>query len=156
MFAANWIMYVEPRFEKIRQIRDEVFTGELGMAHDEVYDGRDTYAFHLLVTDTETGDPMATARIRPDDHDYECTYIGDIAVREKYRKLANYAEFCLRMLLYKAQKLSGKTIIARIREDELPMYEKFGFREASRKDGKITVTVPRDGVLWPSECKGDD
>lgn len=156
MFAANWIMYVEPRFQKVRLIRDEVFIGEYGMTQEEAYDNRDMYAFHLLVTEVESGDPMATARIRPDDHDYDCTYVGDIAVREKYRKEGNYAEFALRMLLYKAQKLSGKTIIARIREDELPMYKKFGFRETERVNGKITVTVPRDEVLWPSECKGDD
>lgn len=156
MFAANWIMYVEPRFEKVREIRREVFIEGMGMTEDEVFDKRDYYSFHLLVTDAETGDPMATARIRADDHDYECTYVGDIAVREKYAKLANYAEFALRMLLYKAQKLSAGTILARIREDELPMYRKFGFTESKRENGRITVTVPRDEVLWPSECKGDD
>lgn len=155
MFAANWIMYVEDRFKKVREIRDEVFIKGMGMSEDEVYDKRDYYAFHLLVTDAETGDPMACARIRADDHDYECTYVGDIAVREKYQKQANYAEFALRMLLYKAQKLSAPTVLARIREDELSMYSKFGFKEMLRENGKVTVTVPRDEILWPSECHGD-
>ena len=106
MFEAHWIMYVEERFKLVRQIRDEVFIGEMGMDEKDVYDNRDYYAFHLLVTDAETGDPIATARIRA-DNDYKCTYVGDIAVREKYRKLGSYTEFCLRMLLYKAQKLSA-------------------------------------------------
>ena len=151
MFEAHWIMYVEERFTLVRQIRDEVLIKERGLSADEVYDSRDHYAFHLLVTDTETGDPMATARIRP-DNDYKNTYIGDIAVRSAYAKQANYAEFCLRMLLYKAQKLSAERIVAKVRRDELDMYKRFGFKLDSEVDGLCAVSVPRDEVLWPSEC----
>lgn len=154
MFAANWIMYVEERFRLVREVRDEVLIAGLGMDEKTVYDNRDYYAFHLLVTDAETGEPMATARIRP-ENDFSRTYVGDIAVREKYAKQANYAEFCLRMLLYKAQKLSAQTIVADIRSDELDMYKKFGFEAVSEKDGKCSVSVARDSVLWPSECHGD-
>lgn len=153
MFGANWIMYVEDRFKLVRQIRDEVFINELGMSENEVYDSRDYYAFHLLITDQETGEPMATARIRA-DHDYAFTYVGDIAVRKKYRD-ANYTDFALRMLLYKAQKLSAPRIVANIRPDELALYEKFGFSKESEENGKIHVSVARDNVLWPSECKGN-
>ena len=167
MFSANWIMYVEDRFKLVRKVRDEVMIGEWGMDEKEVYSNRDYYAFHLIITDDDKGgEPIACARIRVDmehhvhgdhDHDHGDEYIciGDIAVRKEYRMI-NYAELALRMLLYKAQKLSPQSIEAFIREDEFAMYKRFGFTEKGRENGKIHVAVPRDKVLWPSECKGDD
>ncbi|NLB61670.1 MAG: GNAT family N-acetyltransferase [Clostridiales bacterium] len=161
MFKATWKLG-NADIELAKEIRKSVFIEEMGMQPSEVFDNHDNYSAHLEIFEEETQQPIATARMYPDHvhgNDCDCcslsvTHIGEIAVMKNYQNTNKYYDLALRMLLYKAESLSGKQIVADVFESELPIYESFGFEMVEKNANKIRVSVDKDKVLWHSECHG--
>lgn len=152
MFQARW-SFGRENFERIREMRHFCFVQEQGIAQSEEFDDFDGISAHLFVED-EAGTPIASGRIFPDG---EYTRIGRIATMPAYRS-ERYDDLVLRLLLYKAEGLAGKSIVTCPRESEAAFYERFGFRREGepffeRNAMRIKLTVPRDGILWHSDCK---
>ena len=129
MFKAIWKLGAHD-IELAKSIRRAVFIEEMGLPESEVFDARDAYSAHLEVFEEDTLEPIATARMYPDFARDNCdccavpaTHIGEIAVMKQYRDTNQYYDFALRMLLYKAQSLSGQKLVADIFPSELPFYE---------------------------------
>lgn len=158
MFKAIWKLG-DYDITLAKEVRKAVFIEEMGMEASQVFDNRDSYAAHLEIFEEETLQPIATARMYPDhaNSKSDCcslsvTHIGEIAVMKNYRNTNKYYDLALRMLLYKAEKLSGKQIVADISESELPIYQSFGFEVVDLNANKVRVSVDTDKVRWHSEC----
>lgn len=160
MFKAIWKLG-SVDIELAKEIRKSVFIEEMCLSESQVFDNRDSYSAHLEIFEEETHEPIAAARMYPDHaHGKDCdccslsvTHIGEIAVMKKYRT-GKYYDLALRMLLYKAEGLSGKQIVADVFESELPIYQSFGFEVVEKSNNKIRVSVDKDKVRWHSECHG--
>ena len=73
------IVKFEDRYApEIRRIRNQVFTGEQGIAQNLDFDGQDAGAAHVLIVCD--GECIATGRILPDGH------IGRLAVLAEFRR----------------------------------------------------------------------
>jgi predicted GNAT family N-acyltransferase len=160
MFMAIWKLGAHD-IELAKSIRRAVFIEEMGLPESEVFDARDAYSAHLEVFEEDTLEPIATARMYPDFARDNCdccavpaTHIGEIAVMKQYRDTNQYYDFALRMLLYKAQSLSGQKLVADIFPSELPFYEAFGFKSTDENTtaGKIRVAVDKEKVRMQGEC----
>jgi predicted GNAT family N-acyltransferase len=149
MFIASWFPgRADP--DKIRAVLAENSERENGAPQDE--DTREAAAY-LLVT-LEDGTPVAAARLALEGNSLES---GGISVRQQFRG-QGYEEFALRMLLYKARQMPYDMITARVFEEEIPLYQKFGFRrtgECVQKHGKtvIGMAVDREGIILEGACK---
>ncbi|MCE5236612.1 MAG: GNAT family N-acetyltransferase [Clostridiaceae bacterium] len=137
----------------MRALRSACFVEEQGIAPNEEFDVCDGISAHLFVEDG-SGESIAAGRIFPDG---ESTRIGRICVAPPYRG-ERYDDLVLRLLLYKAEGLAGGNIVACPRSEEAPFYERFGFRREGapyfeRNALRVRLSVPRDGIVWRSECK---
>ena len=153
MFQTSWTFGKE-NFARVRELRRLCFVEEQGIAEEEEFDAFDGVSAHLLVED-EHGASIAAGRIFPDG---EVTRIGRVCVAPGFRS-ERYDDLVLRLLLYKAENLMGASIVTCPREAEAPFYERFGFRREgeaffARGATRLRLAVPREGVVWTSECKG--
>ena len=65
-------------------VRRDVFIDEQGVSEAEEMDGKDEDAVHLVLHDTDTGEPVGTARLRTPEP--EVAKVERVAVREAYRR----------------------------------------------------------------------
>ncbi|HWS29463.1 MAG TPA: hypothetical protein VN512_05035 [Clostridia bacterium] len=152
MFQARW-SFGRENFERVREMRRFCFVQEQGIAQSEEFDAFDGISAHLFVED-EAGTPIASGRIFPDR---DITRIGRITTMPDFRN-ERYDDLVLRLLLYKAEGLAGKSIVTCPRESEAAFYEPFGFKRDGasffgRNAMRVRLSVPRDGILWHSDCK---
>lgn len=140
MFKAIWKLGIVD-FDMIRDIRHRVLVESEGLCESEVFDENDQIAAHLLVT-TESGEPIATARIYPAHH---ITRMGHIAVLPEFLN-QGYDDFALRMMLYKAQSLSGELIQAFVRPAQKALYERLGFELATDSVPFAMYTLKRSDI----------
>lgn len=153
MFTATW-KWGLTNFDEVRAVRTAVFIEEGGVSPDEEFDWFDGISAHLLVK-TRSGELIAAARMYPDGGQ---THIGRIAVMPVFRDQP-YKEFCLRMLLFKAQSLAGEEIVVSSPVDDVVLYASFGFVPAGapvfEHGGEhINMRVKRGEIRWHSQCKG--
>lgn len=153
MFKTRW-SFGRENFESVRALRRACFVDEQGVAPDEEFDAFDGISAHLFVED-ESGAPIAAGRIFPDG---DITRVGRICVAPPYRD-GRYDDLVLRLLLYKAEGLAGNAVVTCPREADAPVYERFGFRREGapffgRGSLRVRLRVPRDGIVWHSECGG--
>lgn len=140
MFHAEW-KFGMADFEKISAIRESAGVAVTDAAAFSAVDG---YAAHILVTDDETGEGIASARLYPDG---ELTRIDAVAVVPE-RSREPFAEFLLRLALYKAQTLGGAYIAVAAESGLASLCERFGMEA----HGVGEYRCPRDGVKWFSQC----
>lgn len=140
-------------FEKISAIRRFVNVEERGIAEAAEFDWFDGIAAHILVTDDDNGAPIAAARMYPDG---ELTRIDRITVMPS-DAAALYAEFVLRLALYKAQTLGGADIAVAAECGLGALCAEFGLLPCGEADarGAVEYRCARDGVKWFSHCAGD-
>ena len=122
MFKAIWKLGIVD-FKEIEKIRRRALVEECGVPESEAFDTYDQISAHLYVT-TESGEPIATARIYPVEN---ITRMGHIAVLPEFSG-QGYEELALRMLLYKAKQLSTDLIQAYVMEKDEALYERMGFK----------------------------
>lgn len=136
MFKAEWSMGHES-FEPIRALR-----ASIGMDCDMI----DGYAAHVYVFEDD-GSPIASGRMYPDG---DAVRIDRLAVADGRHSLP-YAEFVLRVLLYKAKDMPQTYLEVEPADDILALLPLFGFARAT--DAPNIMRCKRDELTWFSECK---
>lgn len=129
-------------------LRRAVLVEEMGLSEAEAFDRYDEIAAHLYVWDNQG--PIAAGRIFPQG---DATAIGAIVTAPMHRQ-SPFADLVLRILLDKAQTLSGDPILARPQAQDIPLYKSFGFENAG--DSADAYAVPRCGIRWHSACQGEE
>ena len=134
MFKAEW-SFGKEAFGPIAALR-----ATLGIAGDAM----DDYAAHVYVFD-EDGSAIAAGRMYPA---LDAIRIDKLATAPERRALP-YAEFTLRVILYKAKDLPQTVIEIVPTEDIAPLLPLFGFSKAENG----LMSCPREGLVWFSQCK---
>ena len=129
-------------------LRQAVMVDEMGLSPSVAFDRYDEIAAHLFVWDSEG--PIASGRIFPQG---DATVIGAIVTAPAHRH-APFADLVLRILLDKAQSLTGDPILARPLPEDIPLYRSFGFQ--STDAAPDIFSVPRDSIRWHSACSSKD
>lgn len=147
MFVSKWSIGTED-FAAPRSLRMQVSVNENGIDENIEFDALDAYAAHLYIAE-EDGTPIAAGRMYPDG---ESICIDRIAVMHDYRGGA-YFDLALRMLLFKAQQMPQKYIVAALGEGHFSLLARFGF---AAMDDKLNCRIEREGIIWHSECKDNE
>ncbi len=141
MFEANWHIGAD----SIRTIND------LGLAATPF----DEYSAHVFVREKSNSAMIALGSIHPDPASGEIC-ISRIAIMPGYAgKL--YDEFVLRMLLFKAQQLSGGLIYMMADASEQELLARFGFKTCGddmiiHGNKRIKMQILASEVVWQSDC----
>ena len=146
MFKAIWKLGIVD-FEGIRDIRKRALVDYRGIDESLAFDPNDQISAHLYVT-TEEGAPIATARIYPVEN---ITRMGHIAVMPDFLG-QGYEELSLRMMLYKAQKLSPELIQAYVMEQDAPLYERMGFKLQTKAEPFSIYTINKSDIDLSGSC----
>lgn len=146
MFKAIWKLGIVD-FEDIREVRRAALVESGEMTEEEAFDANDALAAHLYVA-LETGEKVATARIYAVE---KITRLGHIAVSPEFRG-QGYEEFCLRMLLYKAQQLSADLVQAYVQEKDAELYERMGFKLNAEGEPFSVYAIRKSSISLAGSC----
>jgi predicted GNAT family N-acyltransferase len=116
-------------FEQAMYVRTTVFVDEQGVPMEEEQDDYDNEALHWLITDAESGEPMATGRIISYQEGCQMkpvAKIGRIAV-SKTQRGKRLGDWMMREILKTVQEEGYEQAILDSQTYAIPFYEKLGF-----------------------------
>jgi len=111
-------------------VRRDVFIDEQGVAEAEEMDGRDEDAVHFVLHDTDTGEPVGTARLRTPEP--ETAKVERVAVRESYREEGLGVEL-MRSIEEEARGQGCTRAVLHAQSRVVPFYEKLGYEITSEE-----------------------
>ena len=103
------------------ELRRIVFIDEQGVPEEEIFDGLNLQATHVVVFDGDA--PIATARVLPDDASWR---IGLVAVHKSRRGL-HLGEKVMQTAIEYITSNGGKKIVLTAQQEVRGFYEKLGF-----------------------------
>lgn len=130
MINTEFINSDHPDFDKVKQIRTEVFTKEQGASADEEFDRFDsdeTTLYALIYNGVEPSATGRIARLSPD-----CCKIGRIAVKKSQRS-HGLGKVLVESLVKKCYDLGYKTVKVDSQLHAVEFYRKFGFTPTGEK-----------------------
>ena len=104
-------------------VRKKVFIEEQGFNEEAEFDDIDAYAYHLLLTDS--GNPVATARLFDEGHGFHC---GRICVLKEYRG-KNLGIDIMNEIEKKAKELGADSLELSAQIQASPFYAKAGYEK---------------------------
>ena len=130
MINTEFIKSSHPDFDKVKQIRTEVFTYEQGANVGEEFDGFDSNEKTLYALVYKDGEPSATGRIA--ELSPQCCKIGRIAVKKSQRGYG-LGKVLVESLLKKCYDLGYKTVKVDSQLHAVDFYKKSGFTPTGEK-----------------------
>ncbi|MGN0528550.1 MAG: GNAT family N-acetyltransferase [Eubacterium sp.] len=130
MINTEFIKSSHPDFDKVKQIRTEVFTHEQGANDGEEFDGFDSDEKTLYALIYKGGEPSATGRIA--ELSEGCCKIGRIAVKKSQRGYG-LGKVLVESLVKKCYDLGYKTVKVDSQLHAVEFYKKFGFTPTGEK-----------------------
>ena len=105
------------------ELRCTVFIDEQGIPKDEIFDGLNHQAIHIVVFDSDV--PVATARVLNDGDKWR---IGLVAV-DKSRRGEHLGKKVMQAAIEYIISNGGKTIVLTAQQEVYGFYEKIGFEQ---------------------------
>lgn len=128
----------------LRNIREKVFICEWRIPKKVEFDQNDSNAFHMLVCDDNTQEPIATGRILPTGE------ISRIAVLMDYRQ-EKIDRVVLKGLLKIANEMKLPEVYIRCPLDKVPYFQKHNFHTVGNVF--MEAGIPRQRMACPiTEC----
>lgn len=124
---------------EIFSIRRKIFCDELGEPEEQVFDGKDKLAMHVIVYDNNNV-PAAAGRAIFENDKFKIGFIG--VLKEQRGKF--YGDFIVRMLCNKAIYSGAKEIYLDARKNAVDFYKRIGFSvcgETCPKTGFIPMVL---------------
>ena len=127
----------------LKDVRERVFICECRIPKRIEFDRKDRTAFHMLICDDISQEPIATGRILP------CGEIGRIAVIMEHRKL-RLDQIVIRGLMQIAKELSLEEIYIHSPLDAVEYFRKNGFHTV----GSVFMEagLPKQRMACPLDC----
>ena len=123
------------------ELRQKVFIDEQGVPQDEIFDGLNESAVHLVLADDNN--PIATARITQEDNAWR---IGLVAVDKPMRGY-HLGEKVMQIAIDYIVSELGNEIVLTAQQDVCRFYEKLGFKqhgeEIKFESGFVLVPMKR-------------